>query len=555
MIIVGRRVGAAAALVLVSLALACLGAHANPAAPPGLCAEVPLRPRFHVMGPPVAGTNDTVAVRDVNAIFSWRGAFHIMHQQTAPAGPPSTFGWGHVTSTDLVTWRRLPMALVPTESYDGGGVRDGSLSIVDGKQPVILYDCQAATAARRGCVAAARPADVSGDTFLEKWDKDASSPVEVSGPAVYSGPSSAWRSGAADDGPLQLEMTFISGANVSTARYQAVGSSMLNWTLQDPDFYSLGGPGGGGQFVELPLTSQSDSVFTHMLQVDSGAFPGAPQFVLGTLDPVDQTFSGFSSMMQPLDVGCLAYTELGYVPNTAKGSAGKRLLMVGWVGGSGPCGSAPYQMLSIVREVTFDSTLQVVVAQPVEEQASLRAKQLVSANDVMLNATKPFVTLLDGTGGNKLDLELAFSWPSCPGIGGGVDCLSFGISLLGPAAPGQAQSDSAGSAVRVTFTGVNDQTVIMNITMGAVELPPYRFSVIEFQNVLDVRILVDGSVVEVFAAGGRGVATITGLPAGSGVYAFADIFAGTGIGAPEDNSAVVLTSAKAWTVGCGWAEA
>ena len=51
---------------------------------------------------------------DLNAIFTYKGAFHLM-QQWVTEGPPLRQGWGHLVSDDLRTWRRLPFAVSTDE--------------------------------------------------------------------------------------------------------------------------------------------------------------------------------------------------------------------------------------------------------------------------------------------------------------------------------------------------------------------------------------------------------------------------------------------------------
>ena len=60
---------------------------------------------------------------------------------------------------------------------------------------------------------------------------------------------------------------------------------------------------------------------------------------------------------------------------------------------------------------------------------------------------------------------------------------------------------------------------------------------------LRLRVLVDRSVVEVFAAGGRVVATARDYPA------LDEVAVRAWARAP---SPLVLTSASAWSMGCGW---
>ena len=51
-------------------------------------------------------------------------------------GPPY---WGHLMSTDLVHWTRLPPALMPDMEYDAEGVFSGSATLLDDGTPVLFY--------------------------------------------------------------------------------------------------------------------------------------------------------------------------------------------------------------------------------------------------------------------------------------------------------------------------------------------------------------------------------------------------------------------------------
>ena len=80
-----------------------------------------------------------LAAGDVNALFQWRGRWHLMSQwemevpTTYPSGPPTVtaVGWGHSVSPDLLRWSRVSPALVPgPPSTTMEGCYDGSVSFV-----------------------------------------------------------------------------------------------------------------------------------------------------------------------------------------------------------------------------------------------------------------------------------------------------------------------------------------------------------------------------------------------------------------------------------------
>ena len=138
-------------------------------------------------------------LNDANAIFRYRGLWHLMNQ--AGGG-----GWAHSVSEDLVHWYHLANALgkgPANSTWDENGPCDGTISFpdlgrgppFDGSSPVLLYgpDCgkPVAVAAAGGVgassglgdaprVEVALPQDPA-DPYLTDWVKT------QPGPAVFDG--------------------------------------------------------------------------------------------------------------------------------------------------------------------------------------------------------------------------------------------------------------------------------------------------------------------------------------------------------------------------------
>jgi beta-fructofuranosidase len=98
----------------------------------------PLRPIFHLTAP--GGW-----LNDPNGLCHWRGEYHAFwqtHPFDAGWGP---MHWGHACSTDLAHWRRLPIALAPSAPWDSApdpklvqGVFSGS-AVDDGGALTLLH--------------------------------------------------------------------------------------------------------------------------------------------------------------------------------------------------------------------------------------------------------------------------------------------------------------------------------------------------------------------------------------------------------------------------------
>lgn len=86
-------------------------------------------PQFHIAAP--AGW-----INDPNGLCHFDRRYHVFFQHH-PASPQwGPMHWGHVTSEDLVTWRREPIALAPSEAYDNDGIWSGSAVVRDGRLEV-----------------------------------------------------------------------------------------------------------------------------------------------------------------------------------------------------------------------------------------------------------------------------------------------------------------------------------------------------------------------------------------------------------------------------------
>jgi beta-fructofuranosidase len=125
-------------------------------------------PRFHV-------TAERNWLNDPNGPIHRDGRFHLFFQTNPDAPRWGRPHWGHVSSADLVTWTRHPMALSPgPDGPDRDGCLSGCARLVDG-EPVIYYTGVAGGGNNRVesiCRAVGSP-------DLERWTKDPANPLAV----------------------------------------------------------------------------------------------------------------------------------------------------------------------------------------------------------------------------------------------------------------------------------------------------------------------------------------------------------------------------------------
>lgn len=122
-----------------------------------------LRPRYHAM-PNTSWTNESYG------LIYYNGLYHLFFQKN-PNGPYLYFmHWGHLTSTDLVTWTEEKIALSPSPGFDSQGIWSGTTIMNSDGVPVILYTGVNGVKAGIGLA-------TSSDNNLENWSKSISNPV------------------------------------------------------------------------------------------------------------------------------------------------------------------------------------------------------------------------------------------------------------------------------------------------------------------------------------------------------------------------------------------
>ena len=58
-------------------------------------------------------------INDPNGLIYFRGAYHVFYQYYPHDTKWGPMHWGHVRSSDLTHWERLPIALYPDKNEDG----------------------------------------------------------------------------------------------------------------------------------------------------------------------------------------------------------------------------------------------------------------------------------------------------------------------------------------------------------------------------------------------------------------------------------------------------
>jgi beta-fructofuranosidase len=111
------------------------------------------RPQFHLL-PPANWMNDP------NGPIYYKGRYHMFFQYNPNGAYWGSMHWAHATSPDMIHWQHQPIALAPTP---GGSDQDGVFSgsaILNGEAPTIIYT---------GVLPPTSPSEITLDDGRHKW--------------------------------------------------------------------------------------------------------------------------------------------------------------------------------------------------------------------------------------------------------------------------------------------------------------------------------------------------------------------------------------------------
>ena len=432
----------------------------------------PHRPAFHFTAP--AGW-----LNDPNGLTQRGGEYHLFYQFNPYAAVHQRIHWGHAVSTDLVRWRDLPIALTPSEGADADGCWSGVL-VYDGDTPTIIYS------GRHGdrelpCVA-------TGTPDLVEWTKDPGNPVIDAPPAGLDVTAfrdhCVWREG---ETWRQLIGSGIRGAGGTALLYES--SDLREWTYLGPLLVgdSAGGDRGDADWtgtmwecVDLFRIGEEDAAHRDIL-VFSAWDEGVthhPLYWSGRYE--GERFTPHA--LHRLDLGGRYF----YAPQSMRDEAGRRVLF-GWLQEGRPDGSAIAAgwsgVMSLPRIVTAASDGSIHQA-PAPEVDALREEQVVAVASSLSAAP------LEIGRGEELDLELRLTIPD-----DGLVTITLRAT----------DDDAEGTVLQLRRHGDRAELSLDRTRSSLdpeVDASPRSGEVpIGSDGGLDVRILLDHSAVEVFAAG------------------------------------------------------
>ncbi|CAK9311075.1 unnamed protein product [Citrullus colocynthis] len=484
----------------------------------------------------------------MNGPLYYKGWYHFFYQYNPHAAVWGNIVWGHAVSTDLIRWLHLPLALVADQWYDINGVWTGSATILPDGQIMMLY-----TGSTKESVQVqnlAYPANLS-DPLLINWVKYPGNPVLFPPPGIhfkdFRDPTTAWLT---SEGKWRLAIG--SKVNRSGVSLLYDTEDFKSFQLLDNLLCAVAGTGMWECLDFFPIskdgkfgldTSVNGPEVKHVVKTSLDD-DRHDYYSIGTYDEKTGTWVPDDPK---IDVGIGLRYDYGifYASKSFYDHKKGRRVLWGWIGESDSefadvqKGWASVQ--SIPRTILFDNKTGTNLLQwPVEEVENLRQRsyafnKLVVQPGLVLPLDVGTSTQLDILAEFELDKEAVAKATetdvefSCQSRGGAANRGAlgpFGLSVLA--------DESLSEHTPIYFyvaKGQNDTFKTFFCTdesrsseANDVIKPIYGSSVPVLEDEkFSLRILVDHSVVESFAQGGRTCITSRVYPT-KAIYGAARLF-------------------------------
>lgn len=494
-------------------------------------------------------------MNDPNGPMYYNGLYHFFYQYNPHGAVWGDIAWGHAVSKDLLRWEHLPLAMVPDRWYDINGVWTGSATILPDGRIMMLYT--GSTEERVQVQNLAMPMDLS-DPLLLNWTKiDDANPVLVPPPGIgledFRDPTTAWYEpsdstwrfaiGSKDDSHNGIAMVYSTKDFLNYTRLPGILHAVERGGMWECiDFFPIATAGAAAN-KGLDLSVRPGKQVKHVLKASSDD-DRHDWYAIGTYSPAENTWVPDD---EGLDVGIGLRYDWGkfYASKTFFDDKKNRRILWGWIGEtdseSADILKGWASLQGIPRTVLFDlKTGSNLLTWPVEEVETLR----YGVRDFSgITVDKGSTFQLEVGGAAQLDIEAEFkinkeALEAVVEADVAYDCSTSGGAanrgLLGPfgllVLANQHLTEQTATYFYVSRgSGGNLQTHFCQDELRSSKANDIVKTVVgNTVPVLDgetfsLRILVDHSIVESFAQGGRASATSRVYPT-EAIYDSAQVF-------------------------------
>ncbi|GMI76367.1 VACUOLAR INVERTASE, vacuolar invertase 2, fructosidase 4 [Hibiscus trionum] len=484
----------------------------------------------------------------MNGPLFYNGWYHFFYQYNPNSAVWGDIVWGHAVSKDLINWFHLPLAMVADQWYDKDGVWTGSATILTDGKIVMLYTGSTEEAVQVQNLA--YPANLS-DPLLIKWVKYEGNPVLVPPPGIHKkdfrDPTTAWLT---SEGKWRITI----GSKVNKTGISLVYDTkdFINYEMLDGVLHAVPGTGMWECVDFFPVsitgekgldTSANGPDVKHIVKVSLDD-DRHDYYAIGTYDEKN---GSWIPDVPEIDLGIGIRYDYGifYASKTFYDQNKNRRVLWGWIGETDSeaadmeKGWASLQ--AIPRTILLDSKTGTNLLQwPVEETDSLRSN---STEFEKVSVQAGSVVPLDVGPASQLDIVAEFevdkeALNKSNGVHVSFSCKTSGGAAergaLGPFGLLVLADESLTEQTPVYFYIAKDSdgklnTFVCNDLSRSSKAPDvYKQNLGNFVPVLQgenlsLRILVDHSIIETFAQGGRTVISSRVYPT-EAIYGAAKVF-------------------------------
>ncbi|GLJ35154.1 hypothetical protein SUGI_0707610 [Cryptomeria japonica] len=345
--------------------------------------------------------------------------YHLFYQYNPEAAVWGNIVWGHAVSKDLINWKPLDFAIIPSEWYDIKGCWSGSATLLPGGKPVILYTGWDNSSRQvQNMVVPKYPSD----PYLKEWVKIPENPIIVPEDGIngtfFRDPTTGW---LGKDGRWRIVLGNLEDRHHKGMALLYISKDFVHWTKkmhplhsskntgmwECPDFYPVAPLG------KLGLdTSVTGPEIKHVLKV-SLQDTRFDFYTIGTyFTDIDRYVPDNTSADNK---NGLRY-DYGkfYASKTFFDNHKKRRILWGWINESdseqADIAKGWSGVQAIPREIWLDNVSKSQLTQwPVSELESLRGKKIYKENIILKSGS---AVEIGGVQAAQVDVEVSFDLPS-----------------------------------------------------------------------------------------------------------------------------------------------
>lgn len=319
-------------------------------------------------------------INDPNGMVFYKGIYHLFFQYHPYSSVWGPMHWGHTTSSDMIHWKRQPVALYPDSLgtiFSGSAVVDKNNSTGFGRNGhpplVAMFTHHNEDSAKAGRNDFQNQSIAYSLDEGKTWTKYSGNPV-IKNPGMkdFRDPKVIW---------YEPQKKWI--VSIATKDFIAFYSSpdLKNWTRESEFGEGRGAHGGGWECPDLfPLDDNGKQRWVLIVNLNPGAPNGGSgtQYFVGDFD--GKMFSSEQTATHWLDYGPDNYAGVTF------SNTGKRKILIGWMSNWLYANQVPTEKfrnaMTLPRELKIKhvGSNVLVASQPVQELTAIQQTPVVVQN-------------------------------------------------------------------------------------------------------------------------------------------------------------------------------